>query len=97
MIQDGSSKKSKQKINPLTLYISFCRWDNQSSDSFLKESKGLFFQFYNGQPCFFEYLRNRESNISAFEIILLLSIHRHHDVLLVANGVGGGNRTCHSW
>ena len=41
-------------------------------------------------------LRNRESNISTFEIIFLLSIHRHHDVLLVANGVGGRNRTRHS-
>src|SRR5215212_953636 len=41
-------------------------------------------------------LRNREGNISTFEIIFLLAIHRHHDVLLVANGVSGRDRTRHA-
>src|SRR6478609_8565080 len=41
-------------------------------------------------------LRNREGNIPTFEIILLFSIDRHHDVLLVANGVSGRDRTRHT-
>src|SRR6476620_1335383 len=41
-------------------------------------------------------LRNREGNISTFDIILLFSIHGHHDVLLVANGVSGRDRTSHT-
>jgi len=31
-------------------------------------------------------LLNRERNISTFEIILLITIHGHHNILLVANG-----------
>src|SRR5687768_142079 len=41
-------------------------------------------------------LLNCESNISPFEIIRLLTIHRHNDVLLPVYGVSGRDRSRHA-
>ena len=79
----------KAHLNPQSHHLSLFTFYLFPSTS--KAAVNLKLQTSNFKPRTSNQLRNRKSHIPPHKIIPLLAIHRHHDILLAANGIGRRN------